>query len=139
MAEDQKTEDRYRQLQMIQQQAEQIAEYVQKLQMQLQEIDNSLEALQELKNTAINTEILAPVANGIFLKASLQDNQKLVVNVGAEVTVEKKRRSRKMFQKRKVSCKNYRNMYAECIRKWARHNNVWQTQGKTETSSINLF
>ena len=89
MAEDQKTEDRYRQLQMIQQQAEQIAEYVQKLQMQLQEIDNSLEALQELKNTAINTEILAPVANGIFLKASLQDNQKLVVNVGAEVTVEK--------------------------------------------------
>jgi len=89
MAEDQKTEDRYRQLQMIQQQAEQIAEYVQKLQLQLQEIDNSLEALQELKNTAINTEILAPVANGIFLKASLQDNQKLVVNVGAEVTVEK--------------------------------------------------
>ena len=89
MAEDQKTEDRYRQLQMIQQQAEQIAEYVQKLQLQLQEIENSLEALQELKDTALNTEILAPVANGIFLKASLQDNQKLVVNVGAEVTVEK--------------------------------------------------
>ena len=89
MAEDQEHQNKYMQLQLIQQQAEQLSEYSQKLQIQLQEIENSLEALQELQFTKIDTEILAPVANGIFLKAALKDNQKLVVNVGAEVTAEK--------------------------------------------------
>ena len=89
MAEDQKNEDKYVQLQLLQQQAEQITEYVQKLQLQQQELGASIEALAELQNTKLHTEILAPVANGIFLKAELQDNQRLIVNVGAEVTAEK--------------------------------------------------
>ena len=89
MAEDQKNEDKYMQLQLLQQQAEQITEYVQKLQLQQQELDASIEALAELQDTKPPTEILAPVANGIFLKAALQDNQRLIVNVGAEVATEK--------------------------------------------------
>ena len=60
-----------------------------KLRMQQQELDNSLQALIELQKIKINTEILAPIANGIFLKAELKDNQKLIVNIGAEATVEK--------------------------------------------------
>jgi len=89
MAEDKKVEDKYMELQLLQQQAEQIAEYLEKLQLQQTELDTSIEALTELQKTKVNTEILAPVANGIFLKAELKDNQKLVVNVGSEVTVEK--------------------------------------------------
>jgi prefoldin alpha subunit len=82
-------EEKYRELQQLQQQIEQIAEYVERLQGQQQELDNSIEALTELQKTTVNTEILATLANGIFLKAALKDNQKLVVNVGAGVTVEK--------------------------------------------------
>lgn len=89
MAEEKDDEDKYRQLQLLQQQAEQITDYVEKLQLQQQELNNSLEALTELQKIKVNTEILAPIANGVFLKAELKDNQKLVVNVGAEVTVEK--------------------------------------------------
>jgi len=43
----------------------------------------------ELQKTTVNTEILAPIANGIFFKAELKDNQKLTINVGSEVAVEK--------------------------------------------------
>src|SRR3989344_6152871 len=89
MADEKKIEDQYMQLQMLQQQAEQITEYVEKLQMQQKELDTSIEALTELQKTTVNTEMLAPVANGIFLKAELKDNQNLVVNVGADVSTEK--------------------------------------------------
>ncbi|MDO8510713.1 MAG: prefoldin subunit alpha [Nanoarchaeota archaeon] len=89
MADETIFEEKYRQLQQLQQQVEQITEYVERMQGQQKELDASIEALSELQKTNINTEILAPIANGIFLKAELKDNQKLVVNVGAEVTVEK--------------------------------------------------
>ena len=82
-------EEKYRQLQLLQQQVEQISEYVEKLQGQQQELEISIEALTGLQKITLNTEILAPIANGIFLKAELKDNQKLVVNVGAEVAAEK--------------------------------------------------
>src|SRR3989344_727082 len=89
MADEKNNEEKYMQLQMLQQQAEQITDYVEKLQMQQKELETSIEALTELQKTKVNTEILAPIANGVFLKAELKDNQNLVVNVGAEVTVEK--------------------------------------------------
>ena len=89
MADETIFEEKYRQLQQLQQQVEQLTEYVERMQGQQKELDASIEALSELQKTKINTEILAPIANGIFLKAELKDNQKLVVNVGAEVTVEK--------------------------------------------------
>ena len=89
MADETGFEGKYMQLQMIQQQAQQITEYVERLQGQQKELDHTLEALTQLQKITLDTEILAPIANGIFLKAALKDNQKLVVNVGAEVTVEK--------------------------------------------------
>ncbi len=89
MAEDKNVEDRYVQLQLLQQQVEQIADYLEKLQLQQTELDTSIEALSELQKTAVHADILAPIANGIFLKAELKDNQRLIVNVGSGVTVEK--------------------------------------------------
>lgn len=89
MADEKRNEDKYMQLQMLQQQVEQITEYMEKLQIQQKELDTSIEALTELQKIDLNTELLAPVANGIFLKAELKDNQKLVVNVGADVSTEK--------------------------------------------------
>lgn len=89
MADEKKAEDQYMQFQQLQQQLEQIADFVERLHQQQQEIETSIEALKELKKTKINSEILAPIANGIFLKAELKDNANLIVNVGAEVTVEK--------------------------------------------------
>ena len=89
MAEDKNIEEPYMQLQLLQQQVEQVAEYLETLQRQQIELDTSIEALHGLQKTEINTDILAPLANGIFLKAELKDSQRLVVNVGSEVTVEK--------------------------------------------------
>jgi prefoldin alpha subunit len=77
------------QFQTLQQNIEQISEQLQMMQRQMEEIEISKEALIELENTAVGKEMLCPIANGIFIQTGLQNNEKLVVNVGANVTVEK--------------------------------------------------
>lgn len=82
-------EQKYMQFQTLQQQMQQVSEHLELLNQQNVELEISKNALEEIGKTEINSEILAPVANGIFLKANLKDNQKLVINVGSNTTVEK--------------------------------------------------
>jgi len=89
MADEKEIEQKYMQFQMLQQQMEQINEHLQLLNQQNQDLEISINSIEKLKDTEADNEILCPIANGIFLKAKLQDNQKLIVNVGSGVTVEK--------------------------------------------------
>jgi len=82
-------QEKYGQFQELQQQIGQISEHVEMLNQQNQELDISKQAVAEIGKTAVDQEILAPVANGIFIKSKLLDNQKLIVNVGANTTVER--------------------------------------------------
>lgn len=81
--------EKFTEFQMLQQQMEQINEHLEQLNQQNAELEISLNAVRELEKTPLHNEILAPLANGIFLKAELKDNTKLVVNVGSDVTVER--------------------------------------------------
>jgi len=89
MTTEEQIKEKYSQFQYLQQQMEQINEHLQLLNQNVAELDISINAIKEIGKTKIDEEILAPVANGIFIKAQLKDNQKLVVNVGSNVTVEK--------------------------------------------------
>jgi prefoldin alpha subunit len=86
---DEKQKQKYMQLQMMQQQLEQLNKHLEQLTEQDAELDISISAMQELKSASTDNEFLAPIANGIFIKGELRDNQKLVVNVGSGVTVER--------------------------------------------------
>jgi len=89
MNDEEQWQEKYLQFQMLQQQIEKITEHVELLNQQNAELDISKNAVSKIGETPVDNEILAPVANGIFIKAKLADNQKLVVNVGAETTVER--------------------------------------------------
>ncbi len=89
MTKDEKLKQKYMQFQLIQQQIEQVSNHVEALNQQNAELEISQKAIQELQKTSPNTEILAPIANGIFFKTELKDNQNLIINVGNNVTVEK--------------------------------------------------
>ena len=89
MADEKNIQEKYRQFQLVQEHLEQITKHLEMLHQQQREIGVSIEALKELQDAKLNTEILAPVANGIFFKSELKDHKKLLVNVGAEVAVEK--------------------------------------------------
>lgn len=81
--------EKYMQFQTLQRHIEQISEHLQMFNQQIQEIEISSDSLKEVAETKQDTEMLCPLANGIFLKTKLNDNKKIIVNVGADTTVEK--------------------------------------------------
>lgn len=68
---------------------------VQKLQEQLQNINNNVQELQILKNSLEevkdikNKEILIPLGQGIFTKGNIKNTDELITNVGSNILVEK--------------------------------------------------
>jgi len=90
MVSEETIREQYSQFQYLQQHIEQISQHVELLSQQKMELEISINAVQELGKVPLQQELLAPIANGIFFKARLQDNQDLIVNVGSNVTVEKK-------------------------------------------------
>lgn len=82
-------EQAYLQYQMLVQQLQQIQQYAQHIETQLQELIQTQTALEELGKSKKESEILAPISGGIFVKARLTDNKNVRVNVGAQTIVEK--------------------------------------------------
>lgn len=82
-------EQKYAEFQELQQQVEQLRQQEQLLQEHIVDLDTSLEGLREVERTAPDTELLAPLANGIFVTASLKENAHVLVNVGTDTVVEK--------------------------------------------------
>jgi prefoldin alpha subunit len=82
-------ENNYLKLQMIDQQVRQLQQYLQTFDQQLIEIKSVISSLKELSALKKGDSILAPVANGIFIKAKLEDNQEVKVNVGNNTVVTK--------------------------------------------------
>ncbi len=81
-------QEKYIQFQTLQQHIEKINEHLDVLNQRQAELDISCNAVAEIGKTAVGNDILVPVADGIFVKAKLLDNQKLIINVGADTTVE---------------------------------------------------
>ncbi len=82
-------QNRYVQLQIIDQQAKQLQQYLQVFDQQLMEIKSVTDSLQELSKLKKGDSILAPLASGIFVKARLDDNSEVRVNVGSGTVVTK--------------------------------------------------
>lgn len=89
MADEDRLREKYLQFQTIQQQIEQITHHVEMLSQKISELEISIEAIKGLEKTEKDNEILAPIANGIFLKTELKDPNNLIVNVGSDAAVEK--------------------------------------------------
>lgn len=73
-----------------------LVQQFQQLQQNINSLDKHINDLNELNNnidniteTKINSETLIPMGNGIFLFGEIKDNKKALMNVGANVCVEK--------------------------------------------------
>ncbi len=75
--------------QMMQQQLEQLSAHVEMLQQHMVELEESRSAIADLQNVELQSELLSPIANGIFVKGVITNNDTLLVNVGMGAVVEK--------------------------------------------------
>ncbi len=76
-------------LQLLNSQAQMIAQQLDHIESSLLEIEYVKNALDEMKKTKEGSELLAPLSSGIFVKATAQPVDTLLVNVGNGVVVEK--------------------------------------------------
>jgi prefoldin alpha subunit len=74
---------------MMQQQLEQLTQHVEMLQQHMVELEESRNALVGLGEVELQSELLAPIANGIFVRGVITNNTTLLVNVGSGAVVEK--------------------------------------------------
>ena len=87
-----KIKEKYMEFQLYQQQLEQLQKYAEQLESKHKEYTVTEESLGELENVKQGTEILVPLAEGIFVKAHIADAEQFVVNIGAGVSCEKARK-----------------------------------------------
>ncbi len=81
--------EKYMQMQMIDQQIQGLQKYMETFDQQLVDIKSLVDSIKEFSQLKKGDEILAPIASGVFLKAKLEDNSELLVNVGNGVVVNK--------------------------------------------------
>lgn len=85
----QKMQQKYMELQMLDQQMKQVQKQVEAIERQAMELDDVQQSLDELGASKQGADMFVPLTNGIFLKARLEDNKKLAVNVGSNTVVSK--------------------------------------------------
>ena len=81
--------EKYLELQVLDQQVKQVNQQMINLDTQLLELQKLEENLDDLSQTKKDTEILVAFGGGVFSKAELKDNSTVLMNVGADIIVEK--------------------------------------------------
>ena len=80
---------KYVEFQMIQQQMQQLQQQIEKFDKQLMELNGVITALEEFKTMKKGSDMLVPLASGIFASGELKGAEHVRVNVGANVSVKK--------------------------------------------------
>lgn len=80
----------YINLQLLGNAIKQLQQQIQALEQNAVDLEIVKSSLDELAGVSVDSPILVPIADGIFFKASLQDNEELIVNVGGNIAVKKR-------------------------------------------------
>lgn len=81
--------EKYFELQILEQQLKQVSQQLISLNSQVLELQRIEDNLSDVARTKNDTEILVALGGGVFSKAELKDNHTVLMNVGANVVVEK--------------------------------------------------
>lgn len=80
---------KYMEFKVLQEHIQKINEHMEVLKTQTAEISLTKDALRDFTTMNVGSEILVPLADGIFIKGELKNNKDLLVNVGADTVVER--------------------------------------------------
>ena len=84
-----KAQEMYMEFQMLDQHIKQLQQQLQAITQQLMEFESTSMSLEDLQKVPQGKEIFVPLSSGIFTKATIKDTSELLVNVGANVIVQK--------------------------------------------------
>ncbi|GFO98095.1 prefoldin, subunit alpha [groundwater metagenome] len=94
--------------QQYQYQAEAIGQQINMLKITIKDLETALSTITALKDETAGKETLVPIGFGSFVNATLTSTDKVVIGIGAGVSVEKKTEDAKVFlEKRKEELTKY--------------------------------
>jgi prefoldin alpha subunit len=106
--------------QQYQYQADSIAQQMNMVQLTIKDVETALTTITALKDETPGKEMLVPIGFSSFVNASLTNTDKVVIGIGAGVSVEKKTDDAKTFlEKRKDELTKYNEKLNEAISKLA--------------------
>ena len=76
-------------IELLQSQSNVHSQNLELLTVSLSEMRQTLETLEEIKSTEPGREILMPLGTGSFVKATLKENDRVIIGVGAGFSIEK--------------------------------------------------
>lgn len=89
MTDQKELNEKYFELQILEQQLKQVNQQLLNMDNQLLELQRIKDNLDDLAKTKKDTEMLVALGGGVFSKAELKDSNKVLMNVGANIVVEK--------------------------------------------------
>ncbi|MBI4153792.1 prefoldin subunit alpha, partial [Candidatus Woesearchaeota archaeon] len=104
-------QQRYMELQLLNSQLKQVQQQLEMLTQQVSELNRIDEALEELAKTKKETEVLSQLGSGVFVKSVLMDEKNVLLNVGANIVVEKPIKDAKGIVERQIE--DFNNVIAE--------------------------
>ncbi|MBR9677435.1 prefoldin subunit alpha [Candidatus Woesearchaeota archaeon] len=81
-------QQKYYELQALNQQIGQLQEGLQNIDLQLLELNSMIASLDDIANAKSDNPILVPVHNGIFARAKIDSFDHFLVNVGSNIIIE---------------------------------------------------
>lgn len=99
---DELVQQKYIELQTLEQQFGQIKQQITNLELQLIELNKLNESLEDLEKVKKGSEILVPLGGGIFTRAEVKTGDELLMNVGSGVMVKKKREEAKKILSKQI-------------------------------------
>lgn len=82
-------QQKYLQLQLVDQQAKQLQQQILTLEHQILEFKTIEESLNNISKTKNNTSLYSPLGLGMFIQAELKNNKEILMNVGSKTIVKK--------------------------------------------------
>ena len=106
--------------QQVQYQAESVAQQMNMVQLTIKDVETAITTISSLKDEQAGKEILVPIGFSSFVNATLSSTDKVVIGVGAGVSVEKKTDDAKvLLEKRKDELTKYLEQLNTAISKLA--------------------
>ncbi len=126
--------------QQYQHQAEAIAQQINMLKVTIRDLETALTTITSLKDEPEGKEILVPIGFGSFVNSTLKSPDKVVVGVGAGVSVEKKTDDAAAFlEKRKEELTKYyeqlNNAFAKLAGELQNIEGIFQKYEQTQKST----
>ncbi|MEK6948497.1 MAG: prefoldin subunit alpha [Nanoarchaeota archaeon] len=86
---EQKIKEKYYEYQMTVQQIQQLQQNISNLEKHITELNKIDDNIETITKVELNQETLIPMGNGLFIKGTIKDTSKFIMNVGSGVCVEK--------------------------------------------------